>query len=127
MTSDKIMTNFKTSILKSKILPCMSDDIDLIIKNRAEWEIIQIRLQYIYEFLLLGAFIAVYFKSQIVMSILIGSVGCCNRIISHSERQQLVLTNKLNGYLKHLGITDLIPEISDDAKEENEEKGDTMV
>ncbi len=127
MGSDKIMTNFRASILKTKILPCMSDDIDLIIKDRSEWELIQMRLQYIYEFLLLGAFIAVYFKSQIVMSILIGSVGCCNRIISHSERQQLILTNKLNGYLKHLGITDLVPEISDDAKDEDEEKGGAMV
>lgn len=121
---DVIMTTFKMKILKSKILPCITNDIDEIIRNRKRWEIIGTFSDYLENILIAMSFIFLVINLKVELAIIMGCTSCCKYSVSYSQKRQAFLTEKLNNYLKEIGLKEYILDISDDTKEtkENEVK-----
>lgn len=110
MSSKTILKNYSIHLLKDKVLPCSDSDIDDMIINRRRWERTEFFLEYLYELLLVVAFAAVFIDSKIVMSILIGSIGCCSKLILNSQKNQNKITEKLNIFLENYHVKSIIPD-----------------
>ena len=110
MSNESMMESFKNNILKDKILPCVNVDIDDMIINRRRWERTEFFLEYFYELLLVLSFAGVFLNSKIILGVLIGSIGCCNRLITNAQKNQNKITERLNIYLKNFGIKPTIPD-----------------
>ena len=103
-SNDIIMTNFKMNILKSKVLPCISEDIDIIIKDRRRWEIIGNASDYLENLFIALSFIFLVIDMKIIVAINMACIACCKHSDSFSQKKQTQLTDKLNEYLKSIGI-----------------------
>lgn len=120
-SNESIMNNFRTKILKEELIPCMKNDINDIIVNRKTWERTQITYEYLRDILLVGSMISCFFHSRVATGVLIAVTGALIKLVSSTQNKQLELTERLNSYLKQIGINNLIPEIGDN----NEEKHDS--
>lgn len=123
-TDEVIMTNFRFSILKSKVLPCISNDIDVIIKNRRRWEIIGTASDYLENLFIAMSFIFLIVNNRLIVSIIMGCIACCKHSDSFAQRKQTQLTDKLNEYLKSLGIKESILNIDDENEIEESKNND---
>lgn len=110
---DSLMLKFRIKVIKEKIIPCMSDDIDNIVINRKVWEKIQVTYEYLRDILLVGSLISCFFNSRLATGILVSITGTLIKLVSHAQGKQIELTERLNIYLKQIGINNLIPEIED--------------
>lgn len=117
---DLIMTNFKINILRSKILPCISNDIDIVIKNRRTWEYIGTTSDYLENLFIALSFIFLVVDMKIVVAINMAFIACCKHSEDYAQKRQSQLTDKINEYLKSLGIKESIIDIS--SEESNDSK-----
>jgi hypothetical protein len=116
---EHIFASFKLRILKNNFLPTAVYDMKLVTESRKRWEKIQIWLEVIYEFILLGSFISVFFNSQVLTGLLIALVGALSRTIINCKSKREELLNIYNGYLKRFGYDNLIFNNNNDTENNN--------
>lgn len=111
-TDSLILHNFKTSILKEQVIPCIRKDISDIINDRRRWSKIQTIYEYLRDIIIVASFISVFFDYKVITGLLISLTGYFIKLTSHAENKEKELTKRLDEYLSQLGITQLIPNIS---------------
>lgn len=105
---DVIMTKFKVNILKSKVLPCISKDIDVVINNRRTWETIGTISDYLENLFIALSFVFLIIDIKIIIIVNMSLIACCKYSDNLSQRKQSQLTEKLNEYLKSIGIKESV-------------------
>lgn len=109
MNDDSLISDFRVKVLKADILPGLKKEIDDIIDNKKWWKNFQNRIEHFYEIILLGSFVSIFFKSQLITGIFIGLVGALNRTIGNSIIKQKLLSEELNFKIKQIGLDKIIP------------------
>ena len=123
MTDNKLLMNdFKTSVLKDQIIPCIKKDITDIINDRRRWSKVQIVYEYLRDIIIVASFISVFFNYKVVTGLLVSLTGYFIKLASHADSEEKKLTKKLDLYLSQLGITQLIPDVNLFENEDNKNK-----
>jgi hypothetical protein len=124
-----IFSTFRVKALKTRFLPSVLVDMDLIIKDKEGWEILQNRLEFLYEWILLASFVSVFMNSQILTGLFIALVGGISRTITNCKAKREELTNNLNVYLKKFGFDNLIFDDSNpiDEHKENDKNEESKI